>query len=200
MGDAVQFDDTLTNDFVNPQPTNINLTGTFYPYPVTVDSTLPYSFTGVGGITGPTYLLKTNSGSLTLLTSNSFTGGLSINGGSVIITNDFSLGANASVVTLNGGTLQVNGNTTNNVRAFSVPATCSIGVATNVNRPFRRCLLRQRWIDEDGRRHVDLGWRQHLRREHLCQGGHTGGGFGWRDQHPHWCIAASASLTATMGR
>jgi autotransporter-associated beta strand protein len=136
IGDGVIFDDTLYNDGVNPQPTNINLTSTFYPYPVTVDSTLPYSFAGVGGITGPGYLIQTNTGSLTMLTSNSFTGGLSINGGSVIITNDSALGANASVVTLNGGALQVNGNTTNNARVFSVPATSSIGVINNVTARF----------------------------------------------------------------
>jgi autotransporter-associated beta strand protein len=132
-GDGVTFDDTLTNGTSSSQ-TNINLTGTFYPYPVTVDSTLPYSFAGVGGgITGPAYLLKNNSGSLTLLTSNSFTGGISIGGGSVIITNDSALGAvSVPVVTLADSTvLQVNGNTTNNTRAFTITGASSIGVLTN---------------------------------------------------------------------
>jgi fibronectin-binding autotransporter adhesin len=139
-GDSVTFDNTLTNSI--PQPTNVNLTAVFYPFPVVVNSTLPYSIGGTGGLagssgnTGIAYLTKNNTSSLTLLTSNSFTGGLAINAGTVIITNDFSLGANASVVTLNGGTLQVNGNTINNARTFSVPATSSIGVATNVTAQF----------------------------------------------------------------
>ena len=133
-GDGVTFDDSLTNDGVNPQPTTINLTGIFTPYPVIVNSTLNYSFAGTnGGITGTAYLLKTNSGSLTLLTSNSFTGGVSFGGGgTLIITNDSALGAvSVPVVPINASTLQVNGNTTNNTRAFNITGSSSIGVITN---------------------------------------------------------------------
>jgi autotransporter-associated beta strand protein len=130
--DGVNFDDTLTNDLVNGQPTNVNLTGTFNPFPVVVNSTLPYSIAGAGSIVGVGDIIKTNTGTLTLLTSNTFTGGLAINQGTVIVTNDFSLGTNVGTVTLNGGALQVNGNTTNNSRVFSVPATSTIGVLTNV--------------------------------------------------------------------
>lgn len=129
-GDAVTFDDTLTNDFVNPQPTNIVLNSRFYAFPVTVNSTLPYSIAGAGGIVGVTSLVKSNAGSLTLLTSNSFTGGVSINGGTVIITNDFALGASSGSVTLNGGALQISGGVTNS-RAFPMPSASVIGVAAN---------------------------------------------------------------------
>ena len=48
QGDGVTFDDTLTNDFVNPQPTNVNLTAAFSVYPIPgmiVNSTLPYTST-----------------------------------------------------------------------------------------------------------------------------------------------------------
>src|SRR5665213_1160386 len=131
-GDAVTFDDSLTNDLVNPQPTNITLNSTFYAFPVVVNSTLPYSIAGAGGIAGVTSLVKSNSGSLTLLTSNSFTGGVFINdSGSIIITNNSALGASAGAVTLNGGTLQINGGVTNS-RAFPMPVASTIGVATNV--------------------------------------------------------------------
>jgi autotransporter-associated beta strand protein len=127
-GDAVTFDDTLTNDFVNPQPTNVNLTARFFAFPVVVNSTLPYSIGGAGGIIGVTSLVKSNTGSLTLLTSNSFTGGVFINdSGTLIITNDSALGASSGGVTLNGSTLQINGSTTNN-RAISMPTTSTIGV------------------------------------------------------------------------
>jgi autotransporter-associated beta strand protein len=130
-GDGVRFDDTLTNDFVNPQPLTINLTSTFFPFPVTVDSTLPYSFNGVGGINGPTSLVKSNAGSLTLSTSNAYTGGTFIYGGSVVIVNDSALGSSNGLVTLGGGTLQINANLTNNVRTFSVPVASTIGVGSN---------------------------------------------------------------------
>ena len=135
-GDSVVFDDTVTNDFVNLQPTNINLTGKFYAFPVTVNSTLPYSIAGAGGINGSVQLLKTNSGSLTLLTSNSFTGGVTVGGGTLVITNDTALGASSGVLTLNGSMLQVNGNTTNNARALNIPATATVGVLTNTSARF----------------------------------------------------------------
>ncbi len=131
-GDAVTFDDTLTNDSVNPQPTNINMTATFFAFPVVVNSTLPYTIAGPGGITGITSLVKSNSGSLTLLTSNSFSGGVSINDtGSLIITNNSALGASSGAVTLNGGTLQINGTTTTSGRAISMPINSFINVGTN---------------------------------------------------------------------
>lgn len=130
-GDSVRFDDTVTNDFVNPQPTNITLNSTFFAFPVVVDSTLPYRLSGAGGITGVTSLVKSNTGSLSLLTSNSFSGGVKIAGGSVIITNDSALGAGSGAVTLNGGTLQINGGVTNS-RSFPMPAASTIGVGAGV--------------------------------------------------------------------
>ncbi|HLX69511.1 MAG TPA: autotransporter-associated beta strand repeat-containing protein [Verrucomicrobiae bacterium] len=129
--DNVLFDDTLTNDFVNPQPTNINVTTAVFVAPIVVNSTLPYSFSGPGEIDGTSSLLKTNTGSLTLLTSNNFTGGVIVGGGTLILTNDDALGTNSSAVTLNGGNLQYNGTTTNNIRAFSILQTNDINVSLN---------------------------------------------------------------------
>lgn len=127
-GDSVLFDDTLFNDFINPQRTNITLNSTFYAFPVEVNSTLPYSIAGSGGIAGVTSLVKSNSGSLTLLTSNSFTGGVFLNdSGSLIITSDSALGASSGSVTLNGATLQMNGGVTN-TRAISMPTASTVGV------------------------------------------------------------------------
>jgi autotransporter-associated beta strand protein len=125
-GDGVLFDDTLTNDFVNPQPTNINMVAGFYAFPVLVNSTLPYSIAGAGGIKGVTSLVKSNTGSLALLTANSFSGGVFLNDtGTLIITNDSGLGASSGGVTLNGGIFQMNGNITNS-RPISLA-----GIATN---------------------------------------------------------------------
>jgi fibronectin-binding autotransporter adhesin len=132
VGDPVRFDDTLYNDGINPQATNINLTMAVRPFQFVVDSTLPYSIQGAGSIVGQGGILKSNTGSLTLLTSNSFSGGITIAGGSVVITNDTALGTNNGTVSLNTGTLQINGNMTNNTRVLAVPASSTIGVATNV--------------------------------------------------------------------
>jgi fibronectin-binding autotransporter adhesin len=130
-GDTVTLNDTLTNDFINPQPTNIVLNSTFFAFPVVVNSTLPYSIAGSGGITGVTSLVLSNTGSLTLLTSNSYSGGTIVADASLIITNDSALGAAAGPVVLNGSILQINGSSTNNVRAFSVPVAATINVSTN---------------------------------------------------------------------
>jgi autotransporter-associated beta strand protein len=133
VGDPVTFDDTLFNNGTIPPATNVNLTTGVRTFNVLVNnSTFPYTITGPGGIIGQGGMVKSNVGSLTLLTSNSFQGGLSINAGTVIVTNDFSLGTNTGTVTLNSGTLQINGNTTNNSRVFSVPATSTVDVLTNV--------------------------------------------------------------------
>jgi autotransporter-associated beta strand protein len=129
-GDAVTFDDTVTNDLVDPQPTNVVMAARYYAFPVVVNSTLPYSIAGAGGIAGVTSLVKSNTGSLTLLTSNSFAGGVNLAGGTLIITNDSALGASSGAVTLNGGTLQFNGGVTNS-RALPMPVASSIDVATN---------------------------------------------------------------------
>lgn len=129
-GDTVVLDDTLYNDFINPQPTNINLTAKFFVFPLTVDSTLPYSISGAGGIIGSTSLVKSNTGSLTLSTSNSYTGGTYVYGGSLVVNNDSALGATSGLVTLSGGDLSYSGNSTNNVRPISLPVASSIGVAS----------------------------------------------------------------------
>jgi autotransporter-associated beta strand protein len=124
-GDGVLFDDTLAN---SPAHTNVNLTGQFYAFPVVVNSTLPYFISGPGEILGVTSLVKSNTGSLTLLTSNSFSGGVFINdNGALVITSDSALGASSGGVTLNGGTLQINGGVTNS-RPISMPTTSTIGV------------------------------------------------------------------------
>lgn len=129
-GDGVTFDDTLTNDFINPQPTNINLTAKFYAFPVSVNSTLPYTIAGPGGIAGIASLTLSNSGSLTLLTSNSFTGGVIVANGGLTITNDAALGAGSGSVVLNNTTLQINGGVTNS-RAISIPVMSTIAVGPN---------------------------------------------------------------------
>ncbi|HEX5220564.1 MAG TPA: autotransporter-associated beta strand repeat-containing protein [Verrucomicrobiae bacterium] len=131
VGDAVRFDDTLFNDFVNPPNTNVVLTTALSSFPVTVDSTLPYTFAGPGQLVNASSVIKSNTGTLLLATSNSHTGGTLVYGGAVAITNENALGAAASKLTLGGGGLQVNANATNTTRGISVVGGAStLGVAS----------------------------------------------------------------------
>ena len=143
-GDPVAFDDTLYNNGGNPL-TNINLTTPVRPFRFLVDSTLPYSFSSsisiTNGINGVESLVKSNTGSLTLLTSNSYTGGTIVGGGTLVITNDFALGAVSGPVSLADSALQVNGNTTNNSRPITTSGTSSIGVLTNTTARFGGALV-----------------------------------------------------------
>jgi autotransporter-associated beta strand protein len=67
-GDTVRFDSTGAN---NPL---VNVVGSLGPLSTTVDSTSNYTFSGSGSIDGPGGITKTNSGTLSLLTTNGYLG------------------------------------------------------------------------------------------------------------------------------
>jgi len=104
-GSAVTFDDSAPGD------TSVDLSGTVQPASVTVSNAgYNYTFTGSGGIGGSAGLTKYGSGTLTVDISNSFTGGVSIDGGIFQAGDPGALGANGGSVSItNGGTLDVNG-------------------------------------------------------------------------------------------
>lgn len=127
-GDNVLFDDNLYLQ----QGTNVNLAGRVVPSTITVNSTLPYSITGTGGIDGGGELLVgLMTSSFFLGTSNNFTGGAIISG-RLIVTNDAALGASSNVVDLASGTLQISGSTTSS-RPFTVSSNSTISVDAGVN-------------------------------------------------------------------
>ena len=100
--DTVIFDDTSTNG-------NVVISGAVQPAQVLMtNSILNYSIGG-GVLGGAAQLVKNGSGTLFLSGSNSFSGGVIINSGTVLLTNDtanqFGLGTGA--VTLNNGTLSM---------------------------------------------------------------------------------------------
>jgi len=100
-GDLVTFDDSgATNPLVN-------LAGLLAPGTIAVNATNNYTFTGSGSIIGPVSLVKGNAGTLTILTSNFYTGGTLIAGGAVQINNAAALGVgnitNNSALTFNSG-------------------------------------------------------------------------------------------------
>jgi fibronectin-binding autotransporter adhesin len=111
-GDAVTFDATGTSTPVVNIPQAVN------PLSVTVSSASNYTFTGAGSITGNASLVKSSTGTLTIETSNSFTGPVAINGGTIAF-NALSdggvsgpLGASSSAASnlvLNNGSLRMTG-------------------------------------------------------------------------------------------
>ncbi|MGA2254757.1 MAG: autotransporter-associated beta strand repeat-containing protein, partial [Thermoguttaceae bacterium] len=83
-GDTVTFDDSAKTG-------TVNIPSLVQPTAVTVNNnTLSYTFSsssGTGGISGNAPLVKSGSGSLMVLTNNSYSGGTIINGGTVTLGN-----------------------------------------------------------------------------------------------------------------
>ncbi len=125
-GDNVVFNDSGSNS-----PT-ITLTGTLSPNSVTVsNSAEAYTFGGSGSISGGTGLTKNGNGMLTIQTTNSFTGPVAINSGTVSVATianggtSSGLGAGTSISlggATNTGDLQYTGVTASTNRILSLNA------------------------------------------------------------------------------
>jgi autotransporter-associated beta strand protein len=117
------------------------------PASVSVNTTANYTFSGTGSIAGPGALTKANSGSLTLSTTNGYSGGTLLSAGTLSIGINDALGSGP--VVLSGGTLQssdatartlnnpvvLNGNTTvagTGSLSFTNPGTGSVVVASTL--------------------------------------------------------------------
>lgn len=106
LGDNIVFNDGA------PGPGSIIVTLNTNPTPSSVlvsNANNTYTISGSGTIGGLGTLTKNGSGTLTLGTVNTFTGGININNGTVIFSTLNNLGAGA--IGFGGGTLQYNGNT-----------------------------------------------------------------------------------------
>jgi autotransporter-associated beta strand protein len=104
-GDTVTFDNTGSNNVP------VYLAGTPQPALVTFNSTKAYTLGGIGSISGTNMLVKTGSGTLTIINTNLYSGGTLISNSTVIPGN---IGANSAAwgtgpITLSGGTIQFNG-------------------------------------------------------------------------------------------
>ena len=104
-GDTVVFNDPAA-------PSTVTLVGTLAPASVTVTNANGYIFSGSGIISGAATLAKAGSGTLTINTANTYSGGTTISAGTVTPGNAAALGTGA--VALNGGTLNLNGLTISN--------------------------------------------------------------------------------------
>jgi len=104
-GDAVVFNNTVGSGGTVTLNTNVS------PASVTVTNpTANYTISGSGSIAGSTGLTKSGAGTLTLTTSNSYTGTTLVNGGTLLLASNGSLAS--LTVTVNGGTLAVTNNAT----------------------------------------------------------------------------------------
>ena len=85
------------------------------PSDILVDSTKNYTINGPFGIAGATPLVKTNTGKLTITGTNSFTGAVTINGGTVSVPTISdsgvagTLGAGTTAIAIDNGTLEFTG-------------------------------------------------------------------------------------------
>jgi autotransporter-associated beta strand protein len=115
-GDKVLFDATGTRKA-------ITLKGQLEADSIIVDGAASYSFGGTGSIIGASQLIKRGTGSITITTDNSYTGGTRISGGTVAISSlsnaNLALGQLGGVNTLaskfiieNSATLQTSGTVT----------------------------------------------------------------------------------------
>ena len=66
------------------------------------DANHPYTFTGTNGIAGSASLTKAGTGTLTLSNPNSYSGGTTVNGGILTITNG-NVGLPAGTIIVNAG-------------------------------------------------------------------------------------------------
>ena len=90
-GDSVAFTDSGTSNPV------VNLAVTVAPAAVVVNSANNYTFTSVGGITGTAGLTKTNSGTLSVSSTNSYTGPTVVGGGTLEVF-QLAIGGSASSI------------------------------------------------------------------------------------------------------
>jgi len=103
-GDQVLFEDTVSGT----SPMTVTLNTNVIPGAVTVSAAKNYTISGTGSINGPSALVKSGAGTLTLQTLNNFNGGINLNAGVVNFNNISNLGV--GVINFGGGTLQYNGN------------------------------------------------------------------------------------------
>ncbi len=111
--DTVIFDDTSTNG-------NVVISGAVQPAQVLITNSILNYTIGGGVLGGAAQLVKNGSGTLFLSGSNNFGGGVIINGGIVLLTNDIAnqFGLGTGSVTLNGGMLSMFNNTNNDDSSY----------------------------------------------------------------------------------
>lgn len=114
VGDQVLLDDRATVS--SPA---VNLTTNVSPSSLTIsNSAKAYTISGSGSIGGSIALTKNGNGTLTLANSNSFSGGINLNGGTTVFSTRNNLGAGA--INFGGGTLKFGSGNTEDISVRTV--------------------------------------------------------------------------------
>ncbi|MCU0796833.1 MAG: autotransporter-associated beta strand repeat-containing protein [Akkermansiaceae bacterium] len=104
--DAVVFDDSATNR-------SVTLIGALSPRSITVNTTLGYTLTGSGSLTGNSTFTKLGTGTLTLTpgTASNHSGGTILQQGSIVLSNSLAnaAGLGTGTIVFQGGTLTMSG-------------------------------------------------------------------------------------------
>ena len=106
------FQNYLSVTFNDSLPTAVgavNISANVTPLNVTVSGANNYTFKGTGSIVGPAALTINGPGALTIANTNTYSGGTTINGGTLVITNGGGIPGNIndnSVVVFNGAGAQ----------------------------------------------------------------------------------------------
>lgn len=128
VGDQAMFEDTQSGS----SPITISLNTTVHPSSVAFNSSKNFTVSGTGQIAGKGGLTVSGSGTVTLGTSNTYSGGTVLNGGTTVFSALNNLGSGA--LTFSGGTLQYSANTddlsTRLVTLASGQSTINIGANT----------------------------------------------------------------------
>jgi autotransporter-associated beta strand protein len=121
VADRFYFLDDVVFDSTGSTNPAVNLVGDLTPNSLTVDAAVNYTLGGNGKITGTTGLVKTNSGTLTITTTNDFTGPTIIGGGVLSVSRLANAGTASSIgaaaldsanLVFFGSTLRFTGGTT----------------------------------------------------------------------------------------
>ena len=126
QSDTVTFNDTSTSNMVN-------VAANVYPASVTVSGSSNYIFQGASKISGNTGLTKNGNGTLTVSTTNDYSGVVTINGGTLVAGSTGALGSASSGTIVNtGGTLDIN-NKNLGAEAMTISGTGAVGTGAIVN-------------------------------------------------------------------
>lgn len=130
-------DDVLLNDTATTR--TVNLTGTLAPRAITITTTLGYTISGTGSWGGNASIVKNGTGTLTLAntTANTFSGGITVNAGTIALTNDTlnDSGLGSGAITLNGGVISMNSN--NSYNNFNAQMIVPTGATARLNADSR---------------------------------------------------------------
>ena len=131
--DSVTLDDTTASR-------TVTLTGSLAPRLVTVNTSAGYTLGGAGTLDGTGALVKNGAGTLTLAgtAANTFTGGLTLNAGTIALANDTanSGALGASPVTLNAGVISMHDDD-NSYNAFNANLVVPAGATARINADSR---------------------------------------------------------------